>query len=58
MDNVQFFTDTDVVTGKVTETVLIDRGNGEFTSMLKSAYDEQQAKAEQSTPSVTNGDQL
>ena len=43
MDNVQFFTDTDLVTGKVIETVLIDRGNGEFTSMLKSAYDEQQA---------------
>ena len=27
-----------------TEThVIIDRGNGEFTSMLKSVYDEQQA---------------
>jgi hypothetical protein len=44
MDNVQFFTDTDLVTGKVTETVLIDHGNGEFTSMLKSAYEEQQAQ--------------
>jgi hypothetical protein len=54
MDNIQFFTDTDAVTGVVTETVLIDRGNGEFTSMLKSAYDAMQA--EQSTPSVTNGD--
>ena len=43
MDNVQFITDTDFVTGKVIETVLIDHGNGEFTSMLKSAYDEQQA---------------
>lgn len=40
MDNIQFFTDTDAITGVVTETVLIDRGNGEFTSMLKSAYDE------------------
>ena len=39
MDNVQFFTDTDAVTGKVTETVLIDRGNGEFTSMPKAIYD-------------------
>jgi hypothetical protein len=43
MDNVQFITETDKVTGKVTETVLIDRGNGEFTSMLKSAYDAQLA---------------
>jgi hypothetical protein len=31
---------------------IIDRGNGEFTSMLKSTYDAMQA--EQSTPSVTN----
>jgi hypothetical protein len=30
--------------------VLIDRGNNEFTSMLKSTYDEMQA--EQSTPSL------
>ena len=44
MDNVQFITETDKVTGKVTETVLIDKGNGEFVSMLKSAYDEQQAQ--------------
>ena len=34
--------------------VLIDRGNEEYTSMLKSEYDRRQA--EQSTPSVTNGD--
>ena len=47
MENRQFVTITDNVTGLVTETVLIDHGNGEFTSMLKSAYDEQQA--EQST---------
>ena len=50
MDNVQFFTDTDAITGVVTETVLIDRGNGEFTSMLKSTYDAMQA--EQSTPNL------
>jgi hypothetical protein len=30
--------------------VIIDRGNGEFTSMLKSIYDKQQA--EQSTPMI------
>ena len=40
MDNVKFMTDIDAVTGTVLETVLIDRGNGEFTSMLKSTYDE------------------
>jgi hypothetical protein len=35
----------------ITEThAIIDRGNGEFTSMLKSTYDAMQA--EQSTPSV------
>jgi hypothetical protein len=27
-----------------TEYVIIDNGNGEFTSMLKSTYDEQQAQ--------------
>jgi len=27
------------------EYVVIDRGNGEFTSMLKTTYDEQQAAA-------------
>jgi hypothetical protein len=32
------------------EVVLIDHGNGSFTSMLKSTYEAQQA--EQSTPSV------
>jgi hypothetical protein len=31
-----------------TEHIVIDRGNGEFTSMLKSTYDAMQA--EQSTP--------
>jgi hypothetical protein len=36
-----------------TEThAIIDRGNGEFTSMTKAEYDRRQA--EQSTPSVTN----
>jgi len=32
------------------ELAIIDRGNGEFTSMLKSTYEAQQA--EQSTPIV------
>lgn len=33
----------------VTEHIIIDRGNGEFTSMPKSVYDEQQAKQESGT---------
>jgi hypothetical protein len=37
MDNVKFLE----VNGE--EIAIIDRGNGEFTSMLKSTYDEQQA---------------
>ena len=32
------------------EHAIIDRGNGEYTSMLKSTYDEQQAAL--STPSL------
>ena len=32
------------------ELAIIDRGNGEFTSMLKSTYDAMQA--EQSTPNL------
>ena len=38
------------------DVVLIDRGNGEFTSMLKSTYEAQQA--EQSTPSLTDAKEL
>jgi hypothetical protein len=54
MENVTFIEHTDPLTGDVTKHAIIDRGNGEFTSMLKSTYDAMQA--EQSTPSVTNGD--
>jgi hypothetical protein len=43
MENVKYIKDEDPIKGTVTETVLIDKGNGEFTSMLKSTYDEQQA---------------
>jgi hypothetical protein len=56
MDNVTFIEHTDSLTGEVTEHAIIDRGNGEYTTMLKSTYDKQQAQAEQSTPSVTSGD--
>jgi hypothetical protein len=45
MDNVTFVIDPDG-----NEHAIIDRGNGEFTSMPKSTYDAMQA--EQSTPMV------
>ena len=44
MDNVTYVTINEV------EHAIIDRGNGEFTSMLKSTYEAQQA--EQSTPNL------
>ena len=54
MDNVTFIEITDPLTGAVLEHAIIDRGNGEFTSMLKSTYDEQQAQqVEHLTESVT-----
>ncbi len=53
MQNIKFITDTDELRGKLHESVLIDHGNGEFTSRLKSAYDEMLAQAEHSTPIVT-----
>jgi hypothetical protein len=46
MENVRF----EIMEEK--EYAIIDRGNGEFTSMPKSEYDRQQA--EQSTPIVTS----
>jgi hypothetical protein len=42
MDKVTYITDKDG-----NEHAIIDRGNGEYTSMLKSIYDEQQAQASQ-----------
>ena len=51
MDKFTFIENTNPITGEVTEHAIIDRGNGEFTSMLKSTYEAQQA--EQSTPIVT-----
>jgi hypothetical protein len=46
MDNVTFITVDEV------EHAIIDRGNGEFTSMTKAEYDRRQA--EQSTPIVVD----
>ena len=51
MDNVTFIEITDPLTNEVVEHAIIDRGNGEFTSMLKSTYEAMQA--EQSTPNVS-----
>ena len=50
MENVKFIevTESD---GSITEHAIIDRGNGEYTSMLKSTYEAQQA--EQSTPNLS-----
>ena len=48
MENVTFI-EIETINGTETHAV-IDRGNGEFTSMLKSTYDAMQA--EQSTPMV------
>ena len=41
MDNITFVTDIDG-----NEHVIIDRGNGEYTSMPKAVWDEQQKAAE------------
>ena len=49
MDKVTFV-EIDNGFGEMVEHAIIDRGNGEFTSMLKLTYEAQQA--EQSTPSV------
>lgn len=45
--NIEIITVTNI-DGSTTEHVIIDRGNGEFTSMPKSVYDEQQASAKPS----------
>ena len=50
MDNVTFETVTNPFTGDKVEHAIIDHGNEQFTSMLKSTYDEQQAAL--STPNV------
>ena len=49
MNNVTFFTDE--LNG--VEHAIIDRGNNEFTSMLKSTYDEMIAQQEHLTENPT-----
>ena len=51
MENVTFIKSAGT-DGVEVEHAIIDRGNGEFTSMLKSTYDAMQA--EQSTPMVAD----
>jgi len=50
MENIEILKVESPLTQTIQEFVIINRGNGEFTSMLKSDYDEQQA--EQSTPNL------
>ena len=45
MDNVTFVDFTDPISGEVITNAVIDRGNGEFTSMTKADYEAQQAQA-------------
>ena len=45
LENVTFI-ETEIWDGSTTTHAIIDRGNGEFTSMLKSTYD---AQVEQAT---------
>ena len=51
---VTFIETIDPLTNEVVEHAIIDRGNGEFTSMLKSTYEAQQAAL--STP-IVSGDE-
>ena len=46
MNNVTFVTRTNI-DGTEVEHAIIDRGNGEYTSMLKSTYDEQLAQSKE-----------
>jgi hypothetical protein len=52
MDNVSFVDFEQ--NGEMVTHAIIDRGNGEYTSMYKTTYDEQQAQAEHFTPIVTS----
>lgn len=43
MENTQFIS-VEQADGTIVEHAIIDRGNGEFTSMLKSTYEAQQVE--------------
>ena len=46
MDNIQIIEIENPIDGTTSSHVIIDRGNGEYTSMPKAIYDEQQKAAE------------
>jgi hypothetical protein len=50
MENVTFIEVPHAVTGEPITHAIVDRGNGEYTSMTKAEYDRQQA--EHFTPSL------
>ena len=52
MDNIRIIEVETPTTDEVTQWVIIDRGNEEYTSMPKAEYDRREA--EQSTPIVTD----
>jgi hypothetical protein len=54
MEKVTFIEVTHPMAEEVTEYAIIDRGNGEYTSMTKAHYEAMQA--EQSTP-IDTGDE-
>ncbi len=51
MDNIKIH-QVELTNGEIAEYVIIDRGNGEYTSISKLTYDEQQA--EHFTPNLTS----
>ena len=53
MNKVTFVEITDPLTNEIKEYAIIDRGNGEFTSMPKATYDEQQAHLTESVQTNT-----
>ena len=46
MENIKIIQVESSIDGSVTEHVIIDRGNNEYTSMPKAVWDEQQKAAE------------
>lgn len=56
MNNVTFIEITDAISSEIVEHAIIDRGNGEFTSMPKAVYDAQQVEhlTEIITPTTTD----
>jgi hypothetical protein len=52
MNNIEIIEKTNAE-GITTEFVIIDKGNGEYTSMLKSVYDEMIAQQEHLTENPT-----